>query len=60
MRFDLAGIAIAWSRPLTSRAVLLIALEVVGAVQSARAEDLGIKGGTYLPDPDGRQEIQDE
>ena len=46
-------------RKLTSAVRSLATVCVVIGAAASYAEDLGVKGRTFLPDPDGRQELKD-
>ena len=43
----------------SAAARLLLTIGFVSGVAMTHAEDLGVKAGTYLPDPDGREQLKD-
>ena len=38
--------------------IALVAAVLLVSAAAVRSEDLGVKGGTYLPDPDGRDQLK--
>ena len=50
------GRLLPWHR---AAARILLTIGFVSGVAMTHAEDLGVKAGTYLPDPDGREQLKD-
>lgn len=46
-------------RWLSVTAQILVTIGFVGSEAMSHAEDLGVKAGTFLPDPDGREQLKD-